>query len=438
MGTACGLLAIFTMGSGFLWAAPAMGGTLLDFALSKDRSRRSLLGSFVFQVAVLCIGLLLMYSPPWHEPLRAKSISDFLSYFAHCLAWPVCGSKLAAIVWHAPIGCYVIHSLATRTRHRKLDFFVLLYIWSIINIAGLAYARGAGGGYPTSRYYEIIVVGLISQGIVFLHLTTRLTGTRIGERLLQAGFWIWAIGLGFTLYSNLDPAFDALKNQSRQFGEIADNIKEYNATGNVDRLQAEPSPLPPPLKDMLVPLFSSPGMQAIMPANLRKPVEIVFPPTAAEPVEDNANTTILYASSRKGLPSASTVSAPLLISGYRYWQVEFGGAFNYGDVAMYFKDPASEESVRRQLLPPPREGEVRSARIRVPTGNYTVGVSIAGERSWIRINRIAEVSSLSFWSDYILRRSRVLTGIGVAMMVIMGTLFWIRDGFRNDACPEGQ
>ena len=421
-GAVSGLLAVFTMGSGFLWTVPAIVGNGVVSSGQRKGSATPRVVAVLFPLAILCAGLFLMYSPPWHEVLRAKTIGGFAAYFIRCLAWPTPHHETLLLFWHGPLVVFIIVSLASRTYRQGPIFFVLLYAWCIMNIGGLAYGRGSGGGFPAPRYCDVIAIAMICQAILFLYtveiapLPRRL---RLVGRVCLAA---WLLCLGIALYHVSKESVVDLDRQRSSLEEIAGNIRQFNESGDVEKLHAGPLPLPLSLKDMVVPALSSPGMQAIMPATLRKPVALQFPDggegaLAGGRQGKNGGAVLQTSAVEKG-DVVDTISTPVALSDYRYWQIEFEGRFNQGEVSMYFRDPSKGKDVYRQMLPSPREGATRSTRIHVPTGNHAVGVSIGGMGNWIRIDRIAEVSSISYWSDYVLRRGLIVAGVGIVMVVV--------------------
>lgn len=422
VGAVCGLLALFTMGSGFLWTVPAIGGIMLVSSGRRNGRVTPWVVSVLFSFAILCTGLFLMYSPPWHEVLRAKTIADFATYFIHCLAWPTSHHETLLLFWHGPLVVFIIVSLGSRTYRQAPIFFVLLYAWCIMNIGGLAYGRGSGGGFPAPRYCDVIAIAMICQAILFLY-TVEVAPLPHRFRLVgRVCLAAWLLCLGIGLYHVSKEGVVDLDRQRNSLEEIADNIRQFNETGDVEKLHAGPLPLPLSLEDMVVPALSSPGMQAIMPATLRKPVALQFPDSGegalARGRQGRSDRTVLQTSAGEKGAVVDTISTPVALSDYSYWQIEFEGMFNQGAASIYFRDPSTGKDVYRQMLPLPREAATRSTRIHVPNGNYAIGVSIGGKGNWIRINRIAEVSSLSYWSDYVLRRGLIVAGGGIVIVIV--------------------
>src|SRR6185312_7140498 len=79
VGLATGLVAIVSMGSGFLCAVPVVTMALLDLIFS-SRSRRDALANLAAGLVIGGLGAWLYHAPSYHEGLRAHSVAQFLQY----------------------------------------------------------------------------------------------------------------------------------------------------------------------------------------------------------------------------------------------------------------------------------------------------------------------------------------------------------------------
>src|SRR5258708_27059095 len=163
LGVLSGLSAVVTMGSGFLCALPI--ALLLGVRMLKDKiSCKRLIPSIAAAISIRGVGLLLRTAVPWHEPLHAKTISDFYNYFAHCLSWPLATERWPAFLFSLPWLTLAAGFFATFRRsswNTDVEFVISGGIWVLLQTAAVTYARGAGSGFPANRYGDIFIVGLL-------------------------------------------------------------------------------------------------------------------------------------------------------------------------------------------------------------------------------------------------------------------------------------
>ena len=99
LGLASGALALVSMGSGLLCAAPIAGVAFVRLATQRD-AWRAHLATLLAGIALGGAGWLLHTPTPWHEPLHARSGAVLAAYAARCLAWPAHDHIwLAAVIW---------------------------------------------------------------------------------------------------------------------------------------------------------------------------------------------------------------------------------------------------------------------------------------------------------------------------------------------------
>ena len=269
VGLSCALLAVVSMGSGFLCAAPVALAVGLRCAANRRISMAdgtTLLASAVF----LGAGWRLRAPAPWHAVLHARNAGDFLAYFAHCLSWPRPEWPwLGALVWlpWAILAVRAVWRPGPRYDERS-EVLLACGLWVLLQAAAVAYARGAGGGYPASRYGAVFSIGVAANLAVF----PLLGGAAHGRP--RAGFavlWIaLVLGAGAAAASPIWRL--ELPAAAARYRECEANVRGYVLTGDVRFLEKGEQPLP--YRDWLRRILDRPAIRAHLPESVGGPARM--------------------------------------------------------------------------------------------------------------------------------------------------------------------
>ncbi|MFA5264108.1 MAG: hypothetical protein WC378_09780, partial [Opitutaceae bacterium] len=268
LGFAVMLIGFGSMSSGFV-AAAAIGATLVLRGLVERRWewRDS---AMLAALALTCItGVLLTRHVPGHDVLRAASIGEFLNSFFSCLAWPVIKPLGWALLIQLPAAVLAI-SCIRQHRLRSPDAAILAFsIWCWLQLAALAYARGHMSPTVSSRYTDLMAVGLLVNAIA---LGRMWMGWAERLRLIVAIAWALAVmpallGLGTASTAFLATTFSEKRAEETRL------LKEFLRTQDEAVLRQAPvGNLPHPSADTIIRVLRHPGMQPLLPAPLRSGV----------------------------------------------------------------------------------------------------------------------------------------------------------------------
>lgn len=153
-----GVAAVFSMGSGFFSAAALLSVLGLGWLRDRRLSRPDLV-MLAANAALLGLGLLARVAVPEHDSLQSAGVGSWPRAFWHEFSWPV-GSGWAAGLNLAPPLFFAWGWWRRRSTAIWTKVLLAGCVWSGLQIAALAYARGAveRNGF-TSRYTDLLSIG---------------------------------------------------------------------------------------------------------------------------------------------------------------------------------------------------------------------------------------------------------------------------------------
>ncbi|MBL9203254.1 MAG: hypothetical protein JNL39_22295 [Opitutaceae bacterium] len=224
---------------------------------------------------IVAIGLAIRVAPEGHSHMRAASVGGFLLSTLHSLEWPLRGAPWAGLILWLPWGVAAWRALAGRA-DRAGQVIAALGLWVIGQILAAAYARGAGGDYPSSRYMDTLAVGLFVNALALARLLPRVTLPRAARWALRTGAvaWLAIFGTGLVTHLASVARFD-LPASRRYYDRAEANVAAYVATGDRRHLAGPDVPHPDP--DALARWLDHPGIRAALPVPLRTSAEMSVP-----------------------------------------------------------------------------------------------------------------------------------------------------------------
>ena len=151
--------------------------------------------------AILVVGLLTASSPlPYHDVLRAKTVSDFAVALGRNLAWPwVAHPQLSIVMW-LPMSALLFMVALRRAHMTVLERFTIgLGFWVVLHAGAFAYARGAGAPAPAPRYQDFLSLGFVANAMAaaagFDRIGSGLAARRVALAALVSWFLVPVVGL---------------------------------------------------------------------------------------------------------------------------------------------------------------------------------------------------------------------------------------------------
>lgn len=263
---AAGLGALFTLGS--MWVAP-FAILAVHFWCNERDLRRP-----VAAAALTVAGGLLMLVASRAQPVagalsqHATSVPQLLTAFLVQAGWPSSwpGAALLMQLPAALLACRIFR----RDDSQPIDrLIVALALWSLLQAAAFAYARGGGWIGFVSRYGDFLLVGTLANALALGRLIQGLARPRWALVALALA-WGCASGLGLHWISTRSHT-EYFHQHSRLWASLReDAIRQFLASGDSRHLATDEA------RNLLYPdpaavaaVLQTPGLTDLLPAGLR-------------------------------------------------------------------------------------------------------------------------------------------------------------------------
>ena len=454
VGAFCAMFAMVSMASGFFAAAVVLVLSVLRIR-RRETSLLAAAPALALCAAIVAVGWSTRVTVGYHEPMRAHGAADFALSVGRSLQWPTDGATWmgAAVLLWLPWGWMGWRvaggppSLAERDVRRRGCVLAGLGGWVLLQIAATAYARGAGGVAPASRYVDTLVFGAAVNGLAIGWLRAS-SPSRKATAILGLG-WIVVAGVGAGLELRRVAAADLPPLRVEGY-YCEQNVRNYLATG--DEAYLRHNEIPYPGVGSFVARIGIPSLQAILPASVRRPLALreggtpvgsaAFlefdsrtpqddPDRAAAPGGGGArgispetptlSNRITWGSFRAGgaAKAGSWESAPVRSQVGGWLKFEVAGQAGGPGVALELRDPRS-----RRLLAEVRPDRVpgdswRTAYVKAPQGEFIVAARDSNPKSWIAFSEPVEMGRLSHVAWRTVRSGRLVAEIAAAAAAIL-------------------
>ena len=448
-GTAAAGLALFSMGSGLL-AAAAVGGLVAVRWARRETSARDALATLAVAAAVVAAGFLLRVEVEWHQAMKVRTAGDFLASIAHSLQWPWREQTWAAVVLWLPWTLVALGRLRPRPRGETpepRDDNALLVTglggWVLLQVAATAYARGAGGGYPASRYMDTLALGVVANAFALAHLHA---GTR--PRFVRGLGLLWLAVLTAGLPPLVRDTFGSDLRDARNYYRKAEGyLRRYLATGDAAHLI--PPDVPYPSVEGLVDRLTIPHLRALLPVPLRTPAALLPEDPAATGFQLNdARGWTTPEAPRQGLSPATpaldygvtwgsygptgprergTWRSGVLPAPARPWlRFETAGHPGGTGVALALR-AADDNRVLGRIVPSREPGDSwRGAYVRAPAVPYRIEARDESEGHWLAFSGPVEMGGLSHAAWQATKHAGTLLGIALAASLALALTALVR------------
>ena len=398
-----GLAALFTMASGFFSALAvlAVAGALF---LRSRRVTPALLWLALPNLAIAAFGWSLKVDVAQHAVLKAADSGAWLDAWLHQLSWPV------EDLWFAPIGAiaflvYLIAFLKGKLAGRRYQVLLAAGVWSWLQYAAIAYARGGGRdhGYA-SRYTDILAIAVLINLLMLASVALRACRARTcwgiaAATIFYLGAVIWGY-LGAIAHARQDP----LAAMSAVNAARIDSVRTFVATKDFAFYGKEPwSELPYPSATRLASLLQDSTVRAILPSSVRPGLPLQLDPAASAGFGDYAAPG-LAGPAPLGLDAVATGPASTRTSEAHFVSIPF--TTDHAIVSVYVAGTGDESSVQLALYDhanhpiAPQDNVVppgnrwRRVNFHTAPGTYQLSVRYQGD-GWFAVSQPTTDTTLS-------------------------------------------
>ena len=429
------LAACFTLGSGSFAAMAVLALLALRCICRRLRVTRAEIITGLWCVAVVGLGVTIKSDVPAHAILRAESVLSFAKAFGACLAWPFILQPLFAPVFYAPLGLlawfYLRRSnvFATPVRQRW-ELVLATGIWVLLQGAASAFARGAHGLPPASRYQEIFGVGSLINLAAVLLLVDASRRRAVVSAVATLWIALGLVGLGELTRQKFAGDLPAKADLSRQ---EEDNTCAYVATGDQRFLVNHPLfTIPFPNAEQLILWLDDPTLRAILPAGIRPRLTMekaegspeVFVPAGYYPTVVNPAYLRSWGSfSSLGNAARGTMAGTPIDCPLPYLELQFSGYLGErGDLSFGWRDLQSQRFTAFHPSKSARE-HWRTEYVGAPAGKFRLEATDGDPDFWFAFREPVAVGRLSYYAGYLLRHGVpiLFTGASLLLMALLQT-----------------
>ena len=417
-GVVAAILALFTVASGFLAAAAVFAlGMLRTWQRPKGWKQQA--PTFVVCAAVILAGLLLKADVRHHHLLQAHSAGEFLSAFGANLAWPWIVIPPFAILNLLPLALLGWRYLKRPDEaSRATELTLAIGMWTVLQGAAAAYARGAEGKPPGWRYMDstsfILIVDCFSIAILLSHPSA---GSRL-KAIWQSAFIFWGVAcaVGLTLLNLRAWQIDIPERQFYSRCQLI-NTRAFLATGDIRVLDNKPNPqlplyegdpyAPRPLHagEKMAAYLGYPGVRGILPACVRDSLPLVpdqvtgFLTNGAAGARPRIPGEVSWGSCAKdgAATKGRFESLPIRSSNRPFLEFRVAGDLGQPGLSLTLVELGSGKTTAVKPCQVPGE-RWQSCQVRAPHGDFKVVASDESDTGWFAFQAPREVAWLSWGS----------------------------------------
>ncbi len=202
-----------------------------------------------------------------HAPLRAHSLSGFVTALATVASWPV-RIPFGWAFLHLPFALYVVRLLKRREAPGSPRWFVVAVgIWVLGQYVSVAYGR-ASSSPLSSRYQDLFVLGLV----VNLAALGAFADLGLSGRRWRLSGAAWAAGTGVCVAVLAAGLPEALASRPSMSLRHEANLNRYLCTGDLASLQGPgPAEIPYPDGGQLQSALDDVAVRSFLPGNIYEP-----------------------------------------------------------------------------------------------------------------------------------------------------------------------
>lgn len=438
LGVVCLALVLFSMASGPAAAGMVFASLLVLFG-APWRSARQHVITLAACAVIMAVGISLHVEFSGHEPLKAHTLAEFGWTLWRSLQWPVTSFTPFGALTYLP---WIVLSFRVLIIQSRPDFdpkervIVAIGGWVILQFLAAAYARGAGGLWPASRYFDTNTAGLLVNLGALVVLLNRLKATppvRAGATLVFAA---WTLAVGHGLYKHAYGLFTFdLVEMGKWYKRSTTHARLYFGTD--DPVWLKEGEIPYPSVELFIERAAYPELRRLLPATVRASLPLIadhntgFQRGGGSP----ATADLIYAptwgsySSSDGVHSTGEWrSAVLPPPEFGYLVFETVGNLSQGKVAL---ELWSADMTRRLETVRPTKSvpdQWRAAYVRAPQENFRVVARDSDSDGWMAFSAPVGMATGSYWSWRLASQAKLLGWISAGLLLAAAPFVTQPDG----------
>ncbi len=389
LGAAAAVASLFTMASGFLGVVAVAGLTVLDLDRHRDQWRRYV-PTLGLCALITLLGLVAKPNLPSSYVFLAHTPGEFLAALSRNLAWPWINQPLFALANLLPLAVFAWIYYRAQDEPSPADRLVLgMGIWVLLQAAAIAYARGAGGKPPVSRYMDTFSFLMIANSLAITLLLARHRARLRPAGVFTVAFALWALGCATGLGWLTHHAWhEEIPDQEFCQRVRLERMREFQATGQIELLGLPGDCFYLPIVQQSD-LLRNPHIQRILPACLAAPLQVMpmgnpgpFTRNGVNLSEPDPPTETCWGSYSKTSNSIGVfTSQPIEKGPLPFLEIPVAGDLGQPGLSLEFHDVATDRVTKVQppQIPGPRWLDVQ---VKAPGGRFQVVARSDTRSAW--------------------------------------------------------
>ena len=433
LGLMCVLCGLFSAAGGLAAPVVIVFITIARLAAEPRNWRKAAIALGALAIT-FTVALATMSPPvPYHAPLKARSVAEFLAALAGHLAWPWTDHPtMSALMWF-PMGVLLVDVVRRSVKTTAFDRLVMgLGIWVFLQAAAIAYGRGAGRPITGSRYQDFVSLGFVLNAIALVVVVDRARPGSLARRVWLSALVCWLLVVCAGLHQLVGRSMDDLSTFERRWAAQTASVRQFVRTGAFTQPSSkEPPDLPYPDPEGLIGLLQQPTILRILPRAVRAPV-----PVASRVLADPGFIADGLAPSTPRDPSARAwgsytpqgvvargrfESLPLPSCRGGYLSFDVAGDFALRRQYLAVKDLRSGDERQVRPVRVPSAGWT-SVRVACPDGPYSIVAVDPRYDGWFGFREPVEDGRLAPIVEWLIAEGPELLVVALAMILLLARL----------------
>jgi hypothetical protein len=407
LGVAAAICSLFTMASGFLGAVAVAALVLLDLR-RKRCSRRNALLTLAACAFAAVLGVRLKPNLASAYVFLAHTPGEFVESLSRNLAWPWINVPIFAVFNLLPLAVLAWVWWRSDAGSSPADRMVLgTGLWVLLQAAAIAYARGAEGKPPVSRYMDTFSFIFIADCLSIALLLSRYRAQLPRPGFFTGVFVLWAICSGAGFFWLTHHAWrDEIPDQEFCQRVRLERMREFQATGDINLLGLPGDCFYLPIVEQKQ-LLRNTNIQSILPSCLHATLQITeasvtsaFVGNGVALTDPDPPTESCWGSyTTNGAGAVGTFeSLPVDKCPLPFLEIPVVGDLGQPGVSLELIDSATG---RTNAVRPLRiaGGQWLDVAVAAPSGSFKLIARAETARAWFAFKDPRPLGRLSFWAE---------------------------------------
>lgn len=199
-----------------------------------------------------------------HKILHAANLWEFITAFARIMGWPLRGRQLLlGLIWLPSL--ITIPILILRRKISAIDLLMIgCFAWTGMQIAALAYGRGHEMIYLTSRYTDVLLLGLAGNSWFILRIPETIRKSRMALKLLYLLVAMFYFGICLSFINRTKGDIKTLAEERGHRIDQATNVCGYLRTKDFMYIDKTGFQIPYPNADLLRKYLDDPQLRKVL------------------------------------------------------------------------------------------------------------------------------------------------------------------------------